>query len=93
MSFHETFVRDDDRPRASDRSFGLVMAGAFALPGLALLIHGHPLRMRALAAAGAFGGIALAIPVLLKPLNHLWMGLGRVMHTVVSPSSWVDYLF
>ena len=72
-------------PEASDRSFGVVFAAAFALVGGWPLIHAQAPRAWALAVAAAFAIVAAARPQLLHPLNRLWLAIGRLLHRVVSP--------
>ena len=69
----------------SDRSFGLVFAGFFALVALLPLLHGGALRWWALIVAAAFAAVAFFIPRLLHPLNRLWFALGLLLHHVVNP--------
>jgi hypothetical protein len=69
----------------SERSFGLVFAGVFALVGLYPLLAAAPVRLWALALAGAFLAAALATPRLLAPLNRLWFRLGLALGKVMSP--------
>jgi len=69
----------------SDRSFGIVMALAFAIAGIAPLRHHLPVRMWALGVAAAIAAIALARPALLHPANRLWTGVARLLNLVTSP--------
>ena len=69
----------------SERSFGLVFAGVFALVALLPLRHGLPLRWWALAAAAVFLIVALARPAWLAPLNRLWFRLGLALGAVMTP--------
>jgi hypothetical protein len=85
MSFHEDLSRGEDMAGGSDRSFGLVMAGAFALYGLGPLVRGNPLRLWALAVAILFAVLAMALPRVLAPLNKAWIALGRLLNRIVSP--------
>jgi hypothetical protein len=82
---HETFVREEGSAPGSDRTFGLVMAGALAL--VALLNGWHHGRMWPWEAALAvlFLLAALLKPALLHPLNRLWMKLGLLLHKIVNP--------
>ena len=82
---HETFVREEGSTPGSDRTFGLVMAGALAL--VALLNGWHHGRMWPWEAALAalFLLAALLKPALLQPLNRLWMKLGLLLHKIVNP--------
>jgi hypothetical protein len=72
-------------PESSDRSFGLLFAGVFALYACWPLLHLGTPRWWALIVAAAFGLVGLAQPQLLHPLNRAWLALGRLMHRVVSP--------
>jgi hypothetical protein len=72
-------------PEASDRSFGLVFAGVFALIGAWPLLRWSGPRWWAVAVAVAFALVAVARPQLLHPLNRIWLALGRLLHRVVSP--------
>lgn len=69
----------------SERSFGLVFAGAFAIVALLPLRHGLSLRWWALAVAALFLVIALARPAWLAPLNRLWFRLGLALGAVMTP--------
>jgi hypothetical protein len=85
QSTHESFVREEAANPGSDRTFGLVMAGALAV--LALLNGWHHGRLWPWEAAIAalFLLAALLRPALLHPLNRLWMKLGLFLHRVVNP--------
>jgi len=82
---HETFVREEGSTPGSDRTFGLVMAGALAL--VAVLNGWHHGRMWPWesALAALFLLAALLRPALLHPLNRLWMKLGLLLHKIVNP--------
>lgn len=82
---HEDYRREGDEPRASERSFGLVFTGVFALIGLLPLLDGHPVRWWALVIAGVFAVLAFIAPRLLAPLHRVWMTIGKLLHRVVSP--------
>jgi predicted membrane metal-binding protein len=70
---------------SSDRSFGLVFAGVFALSGCWPLLHSRPPRWWAIGIAIAFLLAALVRPQVLHPLNRAWLALGLLLHKVVSP--------
>jgi Saxitoxin biosynthesis operon protein SxtJ len=72
-------------PESSDRSFGFVFAGVFALIGGWPLIHWAAPRWWALVLAAAFAVVALVRADLLHPLNRAWLAFGRLLHKVVSP--------
>ena len=69
----------------SERSFGLVFAGAFAVIGLLPLVHGGEVRLWALGIGAAFGALGLLLPRVLKPLNYLWFRFGLLLGAVVAP--------
>ena len=85
MAANEPVVSHRKVVAGSDRSFGLVFAGFFALVALLPLVHGGAMRWWALGVAAAFAGAALLAPRLLHPLNRLWFKLGLLLHHVVNP--------
>jgi len=82
---HEDFSRLDSSGGSSDRSFGLVMAGFFALTALVPLLRGRPFRPWALAVSAAFLVVALIGPTLLRPLNLLWTRLALLLSKITNP--------
>lgn len=84
-SFHESFAREDSVARGSDRSFGLVMAGAFFLLSALNGWHGGRIWPWLCLGAAAFLVASVACPTVLKPLNRLWFRFGLLLHKVVSP--------
>ncbi len=85
QSTHESFTREEASAPGSDRTFGLVMAGALALLSLLNAWHAGHRWPWMLAAAALFLGAALLAPSALNPLNRLWMKLGLVLHKIVNP--------
>ena len=85
QSAHESFVRDEATAPGSDRTFGLVMAGALAVLALFNGWHHGRLWPWMLLAAALFLVLGLLWPSLLHPLNRLWMMLGLLLHRVVNP--------
>lgn len=81
---HESFRRAE-HPAGSDRAFGLVMAAACGVFGLAPLRHGDAPRAPLLVAAGVFLAVALTAPRMLRPLNLAWTRLGMVLQRVTTP--------
>ncbi|MEX0958200.1 MAG: SxtJ family membrane protein [Burkholderiales bacterium] len=85
QNLHESYSREDDTARGSERSFGIVFAVVFAIVGCWPLFGGNPPRIWSLAIAGVFVVLAFLLPVTLKPLNRLWFRIGTGLHHVVSP--------
>ena len=65
---------------SSERSFGLVFAGVFAIIGAWPLLRGHEPRLWAFPLAAVFLLAGLFAPKLLRPLNVLWTRLGSILH-------------
>lgn len=82
---HEDFSRDEEVETSSERSFGLVMAGFFAIVGLAPHLRGAGIRWWALGVAACFVVPALLRPALLAPLNRLWLRLALLLYKIVNP--------
>jgi hypothetical protein len=85
QSTHESFDRDEAAQPGSDRTFGLVMAGALALLSLVNGWHLGRVWPWTSAAAVLFVIAALLWPSSLRPLNRLWMKLGLLLHRIVNP--------
>lgn len=82
-------TRDHEGKGSSDRSFGMVFTVVFALIGVWPLV-GHwtdldSVRRWALGVALAIFLIALIRPVLLAPVNILWMKFGLLLNKIMSP--------
>jgi hypothetical protein len=70
----------------SDRSFGSVFTGVFALIGFwSVLIHGAQPKWWAVIVALGFAVVTLLRPQLLRPLNFVWYRIGRALHRIVNP--------
>jgi hypothetical protein len=85
QSTHEAFERDEQIVAGSDRSFGFVMAGVFAL--LSLLNAWHVGRVWPWTGglAALFLAAALFRPAVLYPLNRIWLKFGLFLHRIVNP--------
>jgi len=83
--FHETLEREAEVKSGSDRSFGLVMAGACGVIAGLGFWSGTSRWPYWLAAALVFGTTALLWPAVLAPLNRIWFKFGRLLHRVVNP--------
>ena len=82
---HEDLTRDKHVEGSPDRTFGLVIAGAFLVIAALPLLHAESPRWWALVVSAIFSGTALLKPVLLARLNRLWMKLGVLLGKVISP--------
>jgi len=82
---HEFQAREENVKISSDRSFGLVFAGLFALLGMLSLYHGGTRWYYWFSLAALFGGLAYTSPAALAPLNRLWAKFGHLLHMVISP--------
>jgi hypothetical protein len=85
QSTHEVFARDEKIVAGSDRSFGLVMAAAFA--AVTLLNGRHVGRVWPWTGgvAALFLAAALLRPAMLHPLNLIWLKFGLLLHRIVNP--------
>jgi hypothetical protein len=85
QSTHEVFVRDEKIVTGSDRSFGLVMAGAFAAVSALNAWHDGPIWPWTTTIAVVFLIAALLRPAVLNPLNRIWLKFGLLLHRIVNP--------
>jgi hypothetical protein len=86
MSSHEPLHSHRAVLGGSNRNFGLVFSGVFALLGLwPLFRHAEAPRWWMLAISAAFALIAFLAPGRLAPLNRWWFKFGLALHSVVSP--------
>jgi hypothetical protein len=81
---HESFERRDEPPRSSDRTFGFVFAGVFAVLGLGPLVFADPVRWWSVALGAVILLVALVYPRLLAGPNRAWMWLGERLHRITS---------
>ena len=82
---HEFQAREEVDKVSSERSFGLIFAGFFALLGALSLYSGAERWHYWFPLAGVFAVLAYAAPRLLAPLNRLWAKVGLLLHMVISP--------
>ena len=85
QSTHEVFSRDETVVAGSDRSFGLVMAAAFAVVGSLNAWHSGRVWPWTGGLAALFLVAGLIRPSLLHPLNLVWLRFGLLLHRVVNP--------
>jgi hypothetical protein len=82
---HEDLTRQQQVEGSSDRSFGVVFAGVFAIVALWPLFYRASPRWWALGLAFAFAIVAIWKPALLARPNQLWTKLGVLLGKIVSP--------
>ncbi len=82
---HEDYAREEDLQGSSDRSFGFVFTGFFALVGGVKLYTGHAWALYWFAGAATFLAAALLAPRILAPLNRLWMKFALLLYAVMNP--------
>jgi hypothetical protein len=85
MQTHESFDRKHAVASSSDRSFGLVFAGFFALVAGWRFWKGQGDSLWWLGAAALFALLAFAWTAPLAPLNRVWTRLGQLLHAIVNP--------
>jgi hypothetical protein len=85
LQLHEDIRREHEVVGSSDRSFGLTIAGFFALmAGLSAWRGGERWPYWA-GAAVVLALLALVAPSLLSPFNRAWTKLGLLLFKVVNP--------
>jgi hypothetical protein len=82
---HEFQAREEGVKISSDRSFGFVFAGLFALLGTLSVYHGGQNWYYWFPLAALFGVLAYIAPQVLAPLNRLWAKFGHLLHMIISP--------
>lgn len=85
MSTNDLIVSHRKIKTSSDRSFGLVFAGVFAVIAVWPLVAGGGWRPWAAGLALAFLAAALAAPKMLAPANRVWSRLGLALGHIVAP--------
>ena len=82
---HEDFSREEHVKAGSDRGFGLVFAGFFALLAVLSWWHGGTRWHYTLPIAAVFLVVAYTYPMALAPLNRLWLKFGLLLYKVMNP--------
>jgi hypothetical protein len=82
---HENFVREETATPGSDRSFGMVIAAAFALLTLINIWHVGRAWPWIGALALLFFVFACLWPTALRPVNWIWFKFGLLLHKAVNP--------
>ena len=62
-----------------------MFCAVFLIIGVFPLLGGGSVRLWSLVVGGVFLGVALVRPVLLAPLNRLWLKFGLLLNRIVSP--------
>jgi hypothetical protein len=82
---HESFSREEDVKRGSERSFGIVIGAALGVFTLLNWWHDGNHWPWLAGAAVLFFAAGFICPAVLKPLNWLWFKFGLLLHSVVNP--------
>ncbi len=82
---HEDFSREEEVKAGTDRGFGLVFAGFFAIVAALSLWRGGYMWHYTLPLAALFLLVALTYPRILAPLNRLWLKFGLLLYKVMNP--------
>ena len=82
---HESFSRDEKIVAGSDRSFGFVMAAAFAAVSLLNAWHAGRLWPWTAVLVALFLAASIVRPAALHPLNIVWLKFGLLLSKIVSP--------
>jgi Saxitoxin biosynthesis operon protein SxtJ len=82
---HENYDREHHIDGPSDRSFGLVFAGAFLLVALLPMLRREPFRWWAVLVSAMLAATAFLRPGLLSVFNRNWTKLGVLIGKIVSP--------
>jgi hypothetical protein len=85
VSVHESFDRGEDFERGSNRAFGLVFAGVFALIAAHQVWRGTAWWPYWTGAAASFALVTWLAPGVLAPLNSLWSRLTLALSKVTTP--------
>lgn len=78
-------AHEDAPALPSNRSFGLLFTGVFALTGTYLWWRGHEGAAYVYGAAALCAVVTAVRPDLLAPFNRAWMAFGALLHRIVSP--------
>ena len=82
---HEDFSREEHVKAGTDRGFGLVFAGFFAILSAISWWRDGTSWHFLLPIAAAFLVVAYTFPALLGPLNRLWLKFGLLLYKVMNP--------
>jgi hypothetical protein len=85
MSTHERLISHRAINTSSNRSFGLVFTGFFAVIAWGPLLAGGAMRSWAAVLSICCLAAALLAPGLLAPFNHMWSRIGLILNLIVSP--------
>ena len=84
-AFMHELDRETEPERASERSFGLMVAGIGAIIALWPLLHGGHPRWWLVSAVVALCAISVLACWILAPINRAWSRFGLTLNRIVSP--------
>jgi hypothetical protein len=91
---HDYFESSESVKAGSERSFGLLFALVFAVPGgWSFFFENATVGLILLGLSALFLVVALTAARILRPLNILWFTFGRLLHKIVSPLIMVTLFF
>ena len=82
---HESLEAHEAVRGSSDRAFGVVFASVCLLLAIHAAWTSKPWWLAAGVGAVAFGLLAWLKPVVLAPLNRVWLRVGLLLHRIVNP--------
>lgn len=85
LQMHESQGSSEELVVPSERSFGNVFAGVFALVGGYRMWRGHADAALWLGGSAVFVALAWWWPGPLRPLNRLWARFGALLHHIMTP--------
>ena len=83
--FHEKLVETSVSRRSSERSFGILFFMIFQAIAIYFYVSFGENYLYFALVGLIFGIVALFAPVMLFPLNFLWLKFGLLLHRLISP--------
>lgn len=85
MQTHEKFTEFQTKKQSSNRSFGLVMATAFAVIGLVPLWNGNAILWWSFLVAMVFLALSIFYAKVLEKPKLVWLKFGELLHHITNP--------
>ena len=71
--------------KSSEKSFGLLFSFVFLIVALWPLLSSNNIRFWSLIISFVFLLVSFIRPIILKPLNNLWIKLGELLGKIIAP--------